>query len=104
MIRSVQKYVHHVRRQSHAMREVHAVLFATVLTLLFIFLYLYIGSVSSDKDVEGKPVLSTEFASPFSLFMDQIKGAFSRVKDDRSFEIVNQGESTSTGADTKTSY
>ncbi len=83
------------------MREVHAVLFATVLTLLFIFLYLYIGSVSSDKDVEGKPVLSTEFASPFSLFMDQVKDAVSRVKDGRSFEIVNQEGSTVQAGDVK---
>ena len=92
MIRHFKRYVHHVKRQSQAIKEVHAVLFATLGTACFIFLYLYVASVSSDTDKEGKPVASSNFSSPITLFMDQVKSATSELMTASSFKIVNEEE------------
>lgn len=99
MIRYVERYINHVKRQSHAIKEVHAVLFATVGTLLFIFLYLYIGSVSSTEDSKGVSVSSTEFESPLALFMRQIEEAFSQIGKGGTIKVSNEGD-VSTGKST----
>jgi hypothetical protein len=92
MIRYFRRYVNHVKRQSQAIKEVHAVLFATLGTVCFIFLYLYVSSISSDIDREGKPVASSNFSSPVTLFMDQVKSAVSELMTASSFKIVNEEE------------
>jgi hypothetical protein len=48
-----------------------------------------VASVSSDKDSEGKQVVSTEFASPFSLFTEQMKQAVSTVLKSGTLEVSN---------------
>lgn len=91
MIRHAKRYINHVKRQSQAIKEVHAVLFATLGTVAFIFLYLYIASVSSPNDKEGKPVLSSNFSSPVTLFVEQVKNATEQMKKGSSFEVFNGG-------------
>ena len=92
MIRLLSRYIHHVKRQSSSIREVHALLFATFGTLLIIFLYVYIGSVSKPNDAEGVPVASTSYPSPFSLFTTQIREVLGAVKTGRTIEVINKSE------------
>lgn len=92
MFHHLSRYLSHVKRQSHAIKEVHALLFATLGTLLFVFAYLYVGSVSSDEDKNGKPVVSTTFESPFQMFSNQVKQIFIQVKQGGIVEVVNESQ------------
>jgi hypothetical protein len=90
MIRHFKRYVNHVKRQSQAIKEVHAVLFATLGTACFIFLYLYVSSISSDTDKEGKAIASSNFSSPITLFIEQVRNATEQMKKGSSFEFFNE--------------
>ena len=92
MFRLLSKYLHHVKRQSSSIREVHALLFATVSTLFFIFLYVYVGGISKTNDAEGVPVASVSYPSPFSLFTTQIREVLGAVKTGRTIEVINKSE------------
>ncbi len=92
MRRLLSKYLHHVKRQSSSIREVHALLFATVGMLMFVFLYVSIGSVSNTNNAEGVPVASTSYPSPFDLFTSQIREVLGAVKTGRTLEVINKSE------------
>ncbi len=92
MIRHIKRYINHVKHQSQAIKEVHAVLFATLGTVVFIFLYLYVSSVSDSTDKEGEPITSTNFASPITLFLDQVKRATEEFGKGATFQVVNKND------------
>lgn len=89
MLKAVSKYIRYVRHQPKEVKEMHAAIIASILTLVVVFVYVVTKSYAEGSGSEEKAP-AQNMPSPFQMVKTEMSDMIEKIRSGNTYKVENK--------------